>query len=84
MQHAIQCGVDVARDYRSHAGRKSMLYIRIRRLCHSQICTSQVIYECPLGPHVEDCRHDPATEVSGNIMQGLTLQYHHRAPYWGH
>ena len=33
---AVQCGVDVTRDYKSHAGRKNILYslyMRIRCLC---------------------------------------------------
>ena len=59
--NAVQCGVDVARDHKDHAGRKLMLYIESPApLSLVHLYNIHNIYECPLGPHEEDCRHDPA------------------------
>ena len=38
-----------------------MLYIKVRRLCHSQVCTSHMeSASVRWVAHEEDCRHDPA------------------------
>ena len=41
-----------------------MLYIKVRRLCHSQVCTSHMeSASVRWVAHEEDCRHDPAIYI---------------------